>query len=425
MESVDNEQSESSTIPSIFCSLASSKSNTTSDDPFAHLKWYECWVQSQLKADRGDLLSILPDYNADLSQLWRGSLPILWREVYQYMISNISPSIENIVLHLSDIGVLQLTARPESLVAAKNLVFAIIAWQTMLYRPDIRSSPPIQISIVDDTYGYQGQARMSLKQSHTACRKPMHEFLLGFGMLLPPRNFNLLESPEDKLDFNSLKVVTPQTFNLHLLTSLSEVQVEWTDSLSCHLEFDKYSKTLFIFRYPSFCVANLPSQCSNTYYQSVLHACAAPETGSWQWATPQDVTQMLYVTLLSYRLLFGQMKASRRLFRKLAPFEDIPEEGWDNLLIELCGHKRYRIVPDIAEREHYDLPHDFPIYRGRLVVLLKHLSIRRPRTWKQLWHDKRDSASWLTFWTVLIFGGMGIFLAVLQTALQLVQVMQH
>ncbi|RFU25599.1 hypothetical protein B7463_g10738, partial [Scytalidium lignicola] len=408
----------STTIPSVLSSLVS-------DNSFEHLKWYECWVDSQLAIEPSELFYILPDYDPKLDQRWTNSFSTLWQEVCQYMSSNVSPSIESIVTHLSDIGVFHLPAKSEALISAKNLVFAVIGWQTMLYQPDIRSCPPIQVSIADDTNGYKGQARVSLKQNHIACKKPIHEFLLGFGMLLPPRNFSILESPEDKADFNSLKTTTPDTFNLSLLTSLGEVTIEWTESLACHLEFDKYSKTLFIFRYPSFCLANILLENSSLSRQSMIHACAAPETGTWQWATPQDITQMLHETILSYRLLFSQTKASRRLFRRLSPFDRIPEKGWDKLLLELCGRKRCRNIADIAQREHYDLPHDFPIYRGRLVVLLRHLSTRRPRTWRQLWQDKHDSASWLTFWTVLIFGGLGIILAALQTALQIVQVLQH
>jgi len=39
-----------------------------------------------------------------------------------------------------------------------------------------------------------------------------------------------------------------------------------------------------------------------------------------------------------------------------------------------------------------------------------------------LWDDKRDSASWFTFWAVLIFGGIAIILAFVQVILQIVQV---
>lgn len=131
---------------------------------------------------------------------------------------------------------------------------------------------------------------------------------------------------------------------------------------------------------------------------------------------------MLNETLQSYRLLFGQNKAARQLFRRLRPFENIPEVGRDKLLTTLCSQKQCRTTLKAPERESYDLPHDFPILRSRLAILMCHLSNKKPRTWKEIWQDKRDSASWLTFWAVLVIGGLGIILALLQVILQIVQI---
>ena len=38
-----------------------------------------------------------------------------------------------------------------------------------------------------------------------------------------------------------------------------------------------------------------------------------------------------------------------------------------------------------------------------------------------MWFDKRDSASWMTFWTVLIIGSLGLLLSFIQTVLQILQ----
>ena len=160
-------------------------------------------------------------------------------------------------------------------------------------------------------------------------------------------------------------------------------------------------------------------------HKSVIHACSAPYAGARQWATTDEVTQLLNETVLSYRLLFGQNKASRHLFRSLGPFEDTPEDGRDQFLMSLCGKKNFQSTLKVHERESYHLPRDFPILRSRLAILLRHLSNKRPRTWRELWQDNRDSASWLTFWTVLIFGGLGIILALLQAILQIIQIAQH
>lgn len=293
----------------------------------------------------------------------------------------------------------------------------------MLYRPNMQCCPSIQLAIANEMDGHQGQAHMCLKQNDSACKRHMHEFLLGFGVLLPPRNLSVQQSPEAKIAFNELRKASVASFNAHLLTSIGDIKIKWIDSLACHLEFDTSSNTLFLFRYPSFCAANVPSSKSGVRHQSVIHACAAPQAGTIQWATADEVTQMLHETILSYRLLFGQSKEARHLFRKLGPFDDIPEQGRDKFLMALCGLKHCR-TSEFPERETYDLPRDFPILRERLTVLLSYLSDKKPRSWKELWFDNRDSASWLTFWAVLIFGGFGIILAFIQVVLQIVQIIQ-
>ncbi len=40
----------------------------------------------------------------------------------------------------------------------------------------------------------------------------------------------------------------------HILKKVANVEVEWVDSLSLHLEFDKSTKTLKLFRLPSLCL---------------------------------------------------------------------------------------------------------------------------------------------------------------------------
>ncbi len=105
------------------------------------------------------------------------------------MTTNTSVSIEDIVAHLQKSNLLQLGNDTEALINAKNLVFAVIRWQTMLYQADMHSYPPDQLAIQSEMGIHQGQAHMFLKQNNSACKKKLHEFLLGYGLLLPPAIF--------------------------------------------------------------------------------------------------------------------------------------------------------------------------------------------------------------------------------------------
>lgn len=134
---------------------------------------------------------------------------------------------------------------------------------------------------------------------------------------------------------------------------------------------------------------------------------------------------MLQELILLYRLLFGQDKAARHLFRKLVPVEGILEERRDSHLMALCARKRCPATTRFPEREIYDLARDFPILRRRLAVLSLHLAQKKPHTWRELWQDKRDSAGWLTFWAVVIIGVSGIVLGFPQVVLQIIQIIRQ
>jgi hypothetical protein len=152
-----------------------------------------------------------------------------------------------------------------------------------------------------------------------------------------------------------------------------------------------------------------------------LLSCAAYGDDNENWASEMEVTQILHEILLSYRLLFGQSKESRRLFQSMNIFEGESPKAYDPLLQKLCNSKSFESPSLFKEREFYRLRRDFPILRSRIASLQQQMSNLKPRGWKEFWNDKRDSAQWYTFWAVMIFGGSGIILAIFQVALQAAQ----
>ena len=154
-----------------------------------------------------------------------------------------------------------------------------------------------------------------------------------------------------------------------------------------------------------------------------LSSCASEDDSS-QWGSRVDIAEMLQEILLSYRLLFGQNKKSRRLFKSLRGSTSDPSITSDPLLSLLCCKKNAHPSTVSVERASYRLRRDFPILRSRLAILQQHLLNTKPRTWKEIWMDKRDSPQWYTFWTVLIFGLVALVLALIQVILQAVQLAQ-
>ncbi|KAF2477129.1 uncharacterized protein BDR25DRAFT_204411, partial [Lindgomyces ingoldianus] len=387
-----------------------------------HVSWYNWWVRQEIEKQPEDIYSVLSEAQTEGNNSWIAIFNAVWRGVW---IEAVKPdsSIDTIIANLLALDLLRLKDDTDSR-NAKDLIFAIIGWQTMLYRPDTGSCPTNQLAIADETNEHRGQAHLSLQQSRTASRKTLHEFLLGFGVMLPCRNFSALNSEEDRKILTELYSIESASFNAHLLVTVGRISINWTDSLACHLEFNERSNTLYLFRYPSFCGIHCLSQ-EQRVLKTTIHSCAAPPTAdSLHWATSEDVDHLLGEILATYRLLFGQNKASRKLFRTLKPqpFEGLPEEGRDNSLLDICTKSSSHAPNRPSEKDRYILASDFPIHRSRIAILARFLSTKRPRTWKEIWNDKRNSANWFTFWAVLIIGGLGITLAFIQVVLQIIQI---
>jgi hypothetical protein len=121
---------------------------------------------------------------------------------------------------------------------------------------------------------------------------------------------------------------------------------------------------------------------------------------------PRNVAFEFYKeVLLSYRLIFGQDKRSRKAWRRhcykelMAFSADIA----DPLLEALCGKDcrnelTYEKIeaPEIAQQ--YSARNDFPFFGERLVEIQQFVLKKSPGDWTTLWNDRRDLrkyAMWL------------------------------
>ncbi|RYP55900.1 hypothetical protein DL771_012276 [Monosporascus sp. 5C6A] len=391
------------------------------DPTFADLPWYRWWLYQQIRSQPQRLPLAVPNMKCDEESNWDIHFLPLWNKVRELMLVPEPKTIDGITDAVVEYGIMSVEDNYEAYQSAKELIFSILGWQTMLYKPDLLSCPTGGFNILDEMDGYHGEARVCLNQSPLSGKYDLPSFLLGFGMMLPPRDYCGFDDTDDKKLFNNTKVILSKELNVHVLTNVCGVRIQWVDSLSCHLELDRHSGTLFLYRYPSFCVSNLQRQDTKERRKGAIHRCGFERPGSVPWASEDDVTELLQEILLSYRLLFGQSRRSRSLFRRLRPFVRIPHEGHDQFLSLICSRKEFNCPITLIERDEYDVAGDFPHLRSRIVRLNSYASSKKPRSIRQLWRDKRDSTAWLAFWSVLIFGSVSILLGVVQTVFQIMQ----
>ena len=218
----------------------SSPTNTT------HLLWYDRWLDQQLE-------NVPPFITSRLKCASRVFLEIA-------RLAKTKSSIEDIATNLIHLDLISAQGADDGREVARNFVFAAFGWQTMLYEPAFGTCPPKQLAIADVLDGYTGQAFMTLKQDHSRIKCCIPDFLLGFGLMLPKENLCISEDAEDCEAFEKVVMINPEALNAALLQSLAGVSIKWVDVMAPHLEFDMATNTLFLFRYPSFCMANIPPQ---------------------------------------------------------------------------------------------------------------------------------------------------------------------
>lgn len=408
------------------------------------LSWYDTWLVSQFAKLPKDVLDIFPTPKGKSDKdYWEPFISAFFK-IKECLTSDGSITIiDRIISRLYDEGLLVLPPAEgeEDIITAEHyleyaryFVFCVLGWQTMLFTPaalgDASSNDlePPRLAI-DEQPGCCGYTHMSLEVSTRGCpREPLSEFLMGFGVLLPSKNMCLDEDPNVQRVFYNQTEVHARIFNAYTLSAVGGLRIKRVDAIACHLEFNSTTKELSLFRFPSFCESLLANYARGRR-RGALHACATTSYLRCQWASEDEVNQLLAEILLSFRLLFGQTRKSRLLFRSsLNPFSGHSKDNIrDPLLSTLCGSKEIpcddgnTMFNGLVQKETYYLPRDFPILRYRMAIFQRYLSSTVPRTWAQLWRDNRDSAGWLTFWAVIVFGVFGSVMAFLQVVLQFVQ----
>ncbi|EPS38798.1 hypothetical protein H072_7423 [Dactylellina haptotyla CBS 200.50] len=287
-----------------------------------------------------------------------------------------APTINRILEELKNSGLLdEGPDDPSWSLFARQGIFAVIGYLTMLYNPTVDDFEPdvfrlsnrdcIDKNIYDHTHQDVGCSKQS-----------MLKVLKGFGTLLPPEAENLTENPSTDIELR------PAAINAHLLQTLGKVTFRWVDTLPLHF---------------------FTTESANHDY----------------WLPSSGLQQYLSEILLSYRLLFGQDPKSRQLFRRLNPFSDYPKSITDNVLVSLCQKTQ---TPDllsnlITEKRGYSATDDFAYFRDKLLVLTRLLEDTEPGDVLDVWMDKRNLVQWYTFFAVMCFGGGGLLLAITQTIL--------
>lgn len=146
----------------------------------------------------------------------------------------------------------------------QRCVFAAIGVLTLLFRPAITNKDPEAFTIESPR---MNPPFVSVNIASSSGRR-IPGLLRAFGEVIPippTAQSRSIEASNGDLHVAQL--------NFDSLHHIAGVDIEWTDTLSLHLclKVDGESKTLYLFRVPSFCVLNLDGKMPNSVYNwSVL-----------------------------------------------------------------------------------------------------------------------------------------------------------
>ena len=398
-----------------------------SDDPpdytLCDLDWYPGWLAHQLTRVPAGFLQVRYQEisNEDSSMSTESDFMKVFAAVDKYVSQGESCGIDEIVEHLLTHHFRFLHGNGlDTVTHQRYLVFSILAWQSMLFLPSFDSYPLNECAIRNNQFAIHqniNQPNSGLvfdvfQMPMDLADREMAILLKGLGNLLPPRPPDLAKlASETSKEASAWSSIVPAEVNAHILSAILRVRILWVDTLSLHLDYDQATRTLSFFRFPSFCVASLRSR-------GALYSFASSERHSPDpRASYDDITDILNETLLSYRLFFGQSRASRDIFRRLYKNTLEFSRSEDKLLYKICAQTRFQHAAVPNDRPVYYAEREFPILGERIKLLMKELKAVKPRGWKELLRDRRDTVQYWTFWLVAIIGSISIILTFIQVVL--------
>lgn len=289
--------------------------------------WYLEWLAQQVRNLPDSLKELIKDHdNLASTELGTDALSRTFVSLNQFVRETTSPSIDEIIQHLQE----ELIFDPgedgtTSIPAQRLLVFAILGWQTMLYPPSFNTCPLSQLEI--HQLAVQPNSRLvynTFRMSVDLADRPMAIVLKGYRNLLPARCKGLTKvASEISRVASSWSPIKAAEMNAYFLVSFLNTSIRWVDTFALHLDYDKASRTLSLFKYPSICAATLETT-------GALYAFASPDTSDLDpRADFNTITEILQETLLLYRLLFGQEQVSRKCFKRFTDSDPILIENPD------------------------------------------------------------------------------------------------
>ncbi|KAK6507657.1 hypothetical protein TWF481_006082 [Arthrobotrys musiformis] len=309
-------------------------------------------------------------------------------------------------------------------------IFAVFCWITVTFQPSlVKYESDDSRSGVGLSYRVEYAPRTEISHLQGG-RRPLAKMFRAFTSRTEANPLQTATATSVNSD-----ILYASVLNYFTLLTIGKVKIKWVDSLYNHLDFDRHTRILSIFRLPSFCVTKILESQSIGILNGIIDAVLP--IASFKDDENNDPKAVHQEILLTYHLLFGQSPRSREKLKDLLDHIQ-SSESVDPFLYTYCnrsnpwspsslfGAKAEAFIPDLyppsavgldnslQKPDIYSTRDDFPVFGQRLLKLQQYNMGQQPSRWKDLWRDRRNPLQWYTFWAVVIVGGASIVLSILQ-----------
>lgn len=162
-------------------------------------------------------------------------------KAYRRLLENASKSPNEIEIH-DKLRVLQ-------------AIFAVLCWTSATLKPLMETPTPSDREI--QAFFLEAE-NSSQKYSTKDLRRPISKMFYSFRNHtdyvdgLEPLSRNDVQRSEGI----SNEMLYESSLNYFSLFTIGRIRLKWVDTLTAHLDFDRQTRILSVFRFPSFCVAN-------------------------------------------------------------------------------------------------------------------------------------------------------------------------
>lgn len=208
------------------------------------------------------------------------------------------PSIERIYQKLVDSGARYLPTTEEKRYILQAM-FAVLCWTSATLKPVLGTEAIRSPRAIIDPDASDEETDISVAStallaenclrtfSSTDLRRPTSKMFNSY-RVWPHNTANLepeysgIRAPDIATQAPSCNledVLHEPSLNYGSLSTISRVRIKWVDTLTAHLAFDRATRELSVYRYPSFCVAKILSKHKVKVLERYVHKIKL--TRSW------------------------------------------------------------------------------------------------------------------------------------------------